>query len=209
MSESLQKTMQFLLTEGYVIHSPQQHYMFTNKFYLEHTQQDIGVVVELTEVKSKTTVVQLVTVAQSKDAYMQFILDANVPKRCEGSNNEVYATNQYSDKGAKAFREILKSGVDLDLLIKATQLYYKSPGYKLKVGNYIGEGTWRTHYQEMVDSIDKKQLKEHIKGELTHDTTGTSKYNFRTVSGGQGQEPRIEGSSREKPWNTNHPKALK
>ena len=202
--------MQFLQAEGYVIRSPQQHYMFTNKFYKEFTDKDIGAIVAIAQVRTETTIVTFPSAELTKTAYMQFILDAKVPKRCEGSNNEVYETNQYSDKGARAFRALLKTGeVNLDLLVKSTILYYKSPGYKLKIGNYIGDGVWKTHYHQMVDNIGKNTLKEHIKEELHHDTVGTSKYQFREQHNSQGQTPGIGGAQGKKPWDSNVPKQLK
>jgi hypothetical protein len=210
MSESLQAAMQFLLAEGYALRSPQDHYMFTNKFYKEFTDKDIGVVAIVTEIKSEKTVIPMITAEGAKNAYMQFIIDAKVPKRCEGSNNEVYDTNQYSDKGAKAFRNILKSGeVNLELLTKSTMLYYKAPGFKLKIGNYIGDGAWKTGYQAMVDSIENKSLKQHITEELQHDTTGTSKYQFREQPNLPGQTASIGRPQGKKPWDTHHPKQLK
>jgi hypothetical protein len=211
MSESLNGAMQFLLADGYVIRSPQEHYMFTNKFYKEFTHKDIGAVVAIAEVRTETTIIKVPNPEViTNSTYMQFILDAKVPKRLEGSNNEVYEVNQYSEKGAKAFRALLKSGeVSLDLLTKSTLLYYKGPGFKQKIGNYIGDGTWRTAYHAMVDNIGKNTLKEHIKEELHHDTVGTSKYQFREQHNSQSQTPSIGGPKGKKPWNSDQPKQLK
>lgn len=183
MTEELIYAMQFLTAEGYVIRSPQDFFVFTNKFYKEFTGQDIGAIptAEISQVKSHTTTISIPSKPEElKRAYLSFISECKVPARAETTTGDVYNLNQYSEKGAKAFKKILtrtKSGeIDMELLIKVTQLYYHSPGMKLKIGNFIGDGTWETHYLEMLESIEKKSLKDHITHTLEHDRTGTSRY---------------------------------
>ncbi len=183
MVEELVHIIQHLSSEGYIIKSPQNYFMFTNKFYNEYTGQDIGAipVSEIQMVKTSGAVITMpVKTGDAKDAYLEFIKECNIPKRAETSQNEIYNLNQYSEKGMKVFKKILerarKGEIDLQLLIKCTQLYYKSPGYKLKVGNFIGDGAWETHYQEMIDSIQTNSLRTHIKESIEHDNTGTTRY---------------------------------
>lgn len=190
MTEELSYIMQFLTADGYVIRSSQDLFVFTNKFYKEFTNQDIGVIPisEVGIVKTATTVIAVPTKAEDvKEAYLKFIGACNIPKRMQTSTGEVYNLNQYSEKGAKAFKKILfrTKGleINMDIVIKATQLYYKSPGYKLKVGNFIGDGTWETHYQEMLDSIESQTLTKHISNALDNDTTGTSRYRLPATRG--------------------------
>jgi hypothetical protein len=205
MSEELVYIMQYLSSEGFVIKSPQNYFMFTSKFYNEYTGQDIGAipVSEIQMVKTLGAVITMPTKASDvKQAYLEFIKSCNIPKRAETSSNEVYNLNQYSEKGAKAFKKILdrvsKGEIDLQILVKSTQLYYKSPSYKLKVGNYIGEGAWETHYQEMMDSIESNSLRTHIKDSIEHDNTGTSRYSSGEL-GGQSPSEDPRRTLRQKP----------
>lgn len=98
--------------------------------------------------------------------YKQFIIDANVPKRCEGRNGEMYATNTYSEPGMKAFRKAIESGTNYEMLVASTALYYKS-GIRMKVaiGRYMEEGRWRTDYDALVASAENNTVKEHIQSE--------------------------------------------
>lgn len=211
MTEELNYIVQHLLSEGYVIRTPHDHFVFTNKFYSEYTQQDIGAVpvADVAMVKSQTAVIAMPTKAEDvREAYIAFIQACKIPKRAETSTGDVYNLNQYSESGAKAFKKILarvtKGEIDLELLTKATQLYYRSPGYKLKIGNFIGEGAWETHYQEMLESIEKDSLTDHISHTLKHDTTGTSRYRL-SKSGGSGKTPDPTRTLGEKPRNIHLP----
>lgn len=198
MSEELVYIMQYLSTEGFIIKSPQNYFMFTNKFYNEYTGQDIGAI-PVSDIQMVKTLGAVITMPNKpsdvKQSYLEFIKSCNIPKRAETSSNEVYNLNQYSEKGMKAFKEILKrvskGEIDLQILVRSTQLYYKSPSYKLKVGNYIGDGAWETHYQEMMESIESNSLRTHIKDSIEHDNTGTSRYDTRELSRpGSSEDPR-------------------
>lgn len=194
MSEELIEVMRFLSVEGYVIHTPQNYYIFTNKFYSDFTKQDVGIVPNAEAVIAKSQTVHVavplgkLTAPVVSDAYKQFIMDSGVPRRLVNPRGESYDANQYSAKGAKAFGKILdriQSGaVDYELLIRSTQLYYKSSvGYKLKIGNYIADGAWETHYHELAQSLVFGTLEQHIKQELQNDNTGNSRYRLEQRTG--------------------------
>jgi len=193
--EEIVYMLHHLVAHGYVLRTQQDHFVFTNKFYKEITGNDIGAIpareiimvktadAVITVPSAQTAAITLKTTMKTEDvkrAYLEFIKTCNIQRKGETSTHEAYSLNQYSDKGAKSFAKILKrvstGELDLNLVIKSTELYYKSPGMKLKVGNYIGEGTWETHYNELLESIKNKSLVHHIKDSLTHDTKGTSRY---------------------------------
>lgn len=182
---NLQDIVSDLLKAEYIIKSPQGFFAFTNKFYMDFNGDDVGVS-KVEAVKSRTAKIAIQQQTDDlKQSYMDFIMSCNIPRRGKTSQNEIYDLNQYSETGKKAFGKILarvaKGEIDYDLLVKVTQLYYKSPGAKQKIGNFIGEGTWETPYLTMVASIEKNTLKTHIQSTLEHDKTGTSR--FRIASG--------------------------
>lgn len=190
MTEELAEIVHFLSANGYLIRTKQEYFIFTNKFYKEFTQHDIGVIPlpGIAISKSETTIV--VVPGQSMGAngiangYMAFIRDCNVPRKITTPDGRSYAANQYSEKGVKAFAKILRriqsGGIDGALLKHTVQLYYKSgTGYKLKIGNYIGDGAWETDYQELVERLGNGTVADHIKEELKEGYEGNSRYRTR------------------------------
>lgn len=103
------------------------------------------------------------------DAFINFIMAANVPKTLE-SNGKVFDANKYSEPAMKEFqRMISKEGIDLEILTKSTMLYYASnKDFKKKIGNYILDGDWRTDYLELISvaELGEKALKDHINKEI-------------------------------------------
>lgn len=199
MLEELSEVLHFLSAGGYVIRTKQDYFVFTNKFYSEFTGHDIGVIPEARPiiVRSETTQVLVPPKKLDKssvsEAYLKFISLCEVPRRITSAKGESYAANQYSEKGAKAYWKILyraQSGeVDIDLLIHTVKLYYRSSqGYKLKIGNYIGDGAWETDYKELVERLSSGTINEHIKKETADDNTGSSRYRIETRRDG-GQLP--------------------
>lgn len=103
------------------------------------------------------------------EQYKQFILDAAVPKRCQGKYGEPYDTNKYSEPGMKAFKKAMESGIQYEMLVAATALYYKSAvKMKVAIGRYMEEGRWRSDYDALVASAESNTVKEHI-NEVTDD----------------------------------------
>lgn len=106
-----------------------------------------------------------------RNMYIQFIKDAGVPSKCEGSYGEFYDCNKYSEEGMKAFKKIVKDEhIDLRVLTAVTKLYYTKVGrFKQKIGTYISEGTWRSDYMAMMDAAAEggiEGIQQHIKTEL-------------------------------------------
>lgn len=186
MTEELSEIVHFLSANGYLIRTKQEYFIFTNKFYQEFTQHDIGVIPvrDIAIAKSEMTrvvVPERVTYDTMRDAYMAFISECNVPRRITTTDGRSYAANQYSEKGLRAFSKIMvRSDIIPALLVHSTQLYYKSStGYKLKIGNYIGDGAWETDYRELVERLGNGTVVEHIKQELKEGYDGHSRYSTK------------------------------
>jgi hypothetical protein len=98
--------------------------------------------------------------------YMQFIIDAEVPKTWTTSNNHTYDLNKFSVDGAKAFRHAIeKEGCVYEILTKSTMLYYKRDmDYKKIIGNYMSEKLYKTDYNDMViaAATSEETLIDHI-----------------------------------------------
>ena len=108
-----------------------------------------------------------------KTAYIQFIKDCKIPNRAQSGTGFVYELNQYSEDGCKAFEKLMKEDIDYNILVQATSIYYSSPIYKQKVGNYITQGTWRTYYDRLVAAKANGSTDKMIRSETS---SGRSKY---------------------------------
>ena len=118
-----------------------------------------------------TAIVPFVTPSNWPDSFMKFIAEAQVPRMMEGKNREMYQGNKYSEPGMKAYRKALeKEGIQYDILVKSTMLYYKSSiRLKKAVGNYFAQGDWRTDYDALLQAAEggEQTLIKHIKDETT------------------------------------------
>jgi hypothetical protein len=76
----------------------------------------------------------------------------------------------------KAFRKVLeKEGINYQLLVNVTRLYYKSHRqFAVKIGNYIAGGQWRSDYQTALEAHKEGKLAEHIQEEINNDREFTS-----------------------------------
>ena len=101
-----------------------------------------------------------------QNLFVKLIMDAKVPKHCEDTRGGIYNTNKYSVPGMKAFKKALEGGVDYDVLVKSTMLYYKS-NVKLKkaIGNYFAQGDFLSDYASLQAAHQSGTLTEHIKSE--------------------------------------------
>jgi DNA-binding LacI/PurR family transcriptional regulator len=192
----IQETITELIQGGYVLPAGDR-YIFTTKFYSELKKQvdpdvkkaEYDVIVKIakelkqqmikkgwkepdTNIQEKTG---QVTNVDSKTAYIQFIKDAGIPPRAQSGVGTTYEINQYSEEGKKAFEKLMKENIDYQILVQSTNLYYKSPVYKQKIGNYIAQGTWRTHYDRYVLAKSKGMEAQMIKEQTQN---GRSKYEF-------------------------------
>lgn len=144
-------------------------YRVTAKFNKEITGTETGLIISNNAVLVQERAVDWTT------QYLQFIADAKIPRTGETSQGALYDLNKFSDGACKAFRKMIeKEGIQLDVLVKSTMLYYKSgKRFKVTVGRYIEEGLWRTDYEALLVSASQNNVEQHIKQEL-NDGTYTS-----------------------------------
>jgi hypothetical protein len=104
-------------------------------------------------------------------AYLNFIVEAEVPQRGEGKDGS-YDINKYSEPAMKVFRKMIeKNGIQYAVLVKSTMLYYKTHRrYPLTIGRYIAEGHWRSDYQALLSSAETGTIETHIKEQIDNDT---------------------------------------
>jgi hypothetical protein len=175
----LNEVMLWLIASGYV----KQHkdkWVFTAPFYKEMTGiakglASNGTVIEpnLPAITDTTVLVpgKKYTDMQWGAFYQQFILDCEIPAKCEGNYGNVYELNKYSIDGMKAFRKAMTEGLYRDVLVFAVKLYYKNrTKLKKAIGNYMLSEEWRTDYYTALAKHEAGQLDEHIKQELKHET---------------------------------------
>lgn len=108
--------------------------------------------------------------------FMNFIVEAKVPRQQQTSKGDVYIVNNYSEPAKKVFQKAIeKEGVVYEVLVKSTMLYYKSNNqYKKTIGNYFTQGDWRSDYMALVESLKDGTLEQHIKTEINE--SGKSQY---------------------------------
>lgn len=170
MSINLKEATEFMLEAGYIIPVGRGKYKLTTKFHTEYSKaRQAAIVKDITPLGPRAYLPELANYVPPswEDMYKQFIIDARVPKRLEARDGS-YQANAYSEEGMKAFRKAIESGTDLQLLIRATQLYYGGTiRYKQAIGRFMSEGTWKTHYDELqaAASAGTEQLIAHIKTE--------------------------------------------
>lgn len=165
---NLKEATEYLVANGYML-CIKGKYKVTRKFYKE-IEHPAGALV--------TQQLPVVRIAEAwPERYLQFIRDAGVPARREGSKGNVYDTNKYSDGAMKVFKKILESGIKYELLVLSTGLYYKSSvNSPVAIGRYIEEGLWRTDYDALELSAQQGTIKDHIK-----QTTNNGQHDFTTV----------------------------
>lgn len=181
MNEELECAVAYLLADGYICRVGKT-FVFSNKFYEEFTHQQIGLVPEvvISEVKTKALTIRnpKPKPADYKQDYLSFIAAANIPRRAQSSDGLVYDINKFSEDGLKAYAKIMeqvvRGEIDKELLLRTVQLYYKSPGMKQKIGNYISQGSWVSDYQALKESLETGTLTQHIKQETK--SNGYSRY---------------------------------
>lgn len=164
MSINLKEAVLYLLRNGYLIQGARGKYKVTQKLYDGMVKGEIF----SNPTPTNQELAAYIPHVDWTKAYTTFIITAQVPARGESRNGEFYPLNKYSEPGMKAFRKAIEiEGVNLDILIKSTMLYYKS-GVKLKVAitRYMEEGLWRSDYEALVNSAEEGRIEEHIKQQL-------------------------------------------
>lgn len=110
-------------------------------------------------------------------SFKQFIIDAEVPEKLYLSNGSHYWANRYSVPADKAFQKAMSKGVQYDVLVIATKLYYKAGGARVTIANFIQDGIWESFYDSMLDSMQKGTTDKLIKKNLSEGDEGYSRYN--------------------------------
>lgn len=158
----LKSILEYLVEHGYVMNH-KGLYKFTAKFNKEIKGVEMG----LTAGPGGVPLVIEPAVPKQvswTQLYMQFIMEAGVPKKINGPSGESYQANAYSEPAMKAFRKAIDvERVEYAKLVAATKLYYKSIPYPVAIGRFMEEGIWRTSYMELEKHIEAGTLNDHVK----------------------------------------------
>lgn len=108
----------------------------------------------------------------------EFIMVCGVPQKIKMDNGNSFWANKYSKEADLELRKILAEGYQLDILVAATKLYYKTGSCCKAVSNYILHGDWLTGYMEMEKSLATGTTHEHIT-ETLNNSEGKPTYQTR------------------------------
>lgn len=191
MSISLKEATEFMITNGYIHPLGQGKYKLSTKFHQEFKKvlqplrelpsTSRSALSDQMEALQPSTIIpegHEVPVLTDKfyfsweNRYKQFILNAKVPARLESKGGDSYQANAFSEKAMKAYRKACESGIEHDILVKSTMLYYHSSlRFKVAIGRYMEEGIWKTHYDTLLSAAagGEQQLTDHIKQETAND----------------------------------------
>lgn len=181
----LTEVMQYLLTEGFVtVHQGKPK--FTAHFQkayngVEKGLTKQGTVIEpglpiLVAPKALTISTDALSLYKYEDwvtLYLNFIMEAQVPRRLINGKGEPYDTNKFSEDGLKSFQKAMKTGIDHKMLVRSTTLYYKGGNrFKKAIGNYMAHGDWRTDYMELLSTAQQgvESVAQHIKDTVSDGT---------------------------------------
>jgi hypothetical protein len=175
---NIKEVFEFLRDGKYIVASKGK-YNFTDKFYQEKGNPIIdrsGVMTrsdqeddQMRRSRDNSEVILRTDPEAQRRTFINFIMMCKVPRRGQTNKGDEYDMNKYSEEGFKVFQQCIKDGVNIDLLIKSTTLYYASgSSYKKKIGNYLVDGDWRTDYLTLVEAAKdgEQALKDHITEEL-------------------------------------------
>lgn len=105
--------------------------------------------------------------------FMNFIIEAKVPKYCDNGKGDQYIVNNYSEPAMKVFKKAIeKENIIYDVLVKSTMLYYKSTKNRFKkaIANYFVQGDWRSDYAALLEAAGTGTIENHIKSEMDNGT---------------------------------------
>lgn len=178
----LKEILDELVQRGYVLEQKGK-YKFTALFYEDLTGTRQGLVRtqsgELVVAEPSLPANMPEKIINWELAFVKFIAAAQVPERLNDNKGMPYYANKYSEAGMKVFRKIIeKEGVNIELLVQSTALYYKSSiAYKKTIGNYITDGDWRGDYQKLADAANTSEeaVIKHIQNEVKNES-GYSPY---------------------------------
>lgn len=160
MDNKFDESLAYFLANGYLV-CIKGKYRVTQKFMKQVGSKALGAVI------APDNTITTIAATDWSSRYMQFIIDARVPARLEGSYGEFYDGNKYSAKAATAFRKMMEQGVDYDILVASTGLYYRTDRrFRISISRYIEEGQWRSDYEALKMSAQEDKVLDHIKNEL-------------------------------------------
>lgn len=110
---------------------------------------------------------------------IKFIIDCEVPQKIKNGNGGYYWASKYHKEAEKELVKIIKQGYELSVLVAATKLYYKSAEFCETISNYIRNGTWLTHYNEMAKQLQAGTVQQHIQSNLNDQVAGGPMYDER------------------------------
>lgn len=167
-TEILQQALQQLVFEKYIQATDAYNYDLTEKG-IQLLRQSYTVPVPAL-IKPQNNALQIIKMQQDwMLAFMNFIMEAKIPKYCDNGKGEQYIVNNYSEPAMKVFKKAIeKELVVYDVLVKSTMLYYKSTKNKFKkaVGNYFVQGDWRSDYNALLEAADTGTVESLIKSEM-------------------------------------------
>lgn len=167
------EALDYLVQEGYVASNKSGKLIFTKKYYAENANLPEGAI---TAIAVKETKVSLQAGHPDWDSYyMQFIIDAEVPRQGRSGDGGIYNMNNFSKEGCDAFKKAILAGIKYEGLMQCTKLYYKSSvQMKMAIGKYMSSGAWRTDYLALGTAIQEGKVQEHVKKTVGNDGARTS-----------------------------------
>lgn len=173
----LSEVFKFLVDNGYILASKSTGYSLSKSFQAAVKNMKKG---EIIVPGPEALVAAHSAELNWPNLFVQFIQDAKVPPKLSDNKGGQYAANKYSEDAMKKFKQMMESGIDYNILVKSTILYYASGiTYKKAIGNYITQGDWRTDYfllkgaaEKGVDELAKHVQEETKNGEHTNYTIG-------------------------------------
>lgn len=164
MSEK--EAIEVLIEKGYII-PIKGKYQLTGEFHRNYipVSTELAVVSREMTVNSKA-IVKSENIATVKELLKKFRDDADIPFRIKSSSGQTYTVSAISNDACKAFSQILKSGIDYQILVYATKLYYKRDSFRKILTNYLKDGDWEVEYHEFKSKLGQGQVQNHIQAEL-------------------------------------------
>lgn len=166
MSE--EEALQLFIEKGYIV-SLKGKYQLTGNFHRNYVPVSTGLVVSNKQIatnSSQAVVTQQEQILGVKELLKKFREDAEIPFRISNDGGKPFTANAVSKEGITAFRDILKSGVDYQVLVYSTKLYYKTDSFRKGLTNYLVQGDWESYYLEFKKKLETGAIENHIKGEL-------------------------------------------
>lgn len=192
------EALRLLASEHYIL-SMDGEVQITNKFTREieevtpkdlievvkaEPEAPLSVEVMVKEVKREVLPVhskskQIVLTPGAEQLLPEFISLCDVPQKIQMHNGGWFWANKFSKEAELELRRIKAEGYNLQILIAATKLYYKSDACCEAVSNYLIRGTWLTHYLEMEKSLQAGTIQQHINQTIDNKSEGKPTYYSR------------------------------